>query len=45
MSEEVERILNRFDAAIRLLYPEDMTPNAKRILDSIIEAEKEANDR
>ncbi len=40
-SAEVERILARFEAAVRFLYPEEMTPNAKRVLESIIQTERE----
>lgn len=33
-------LLNRFEAAIRLVYPEDMTPAGKRIFCSIVEDER-----
>lgn len=40
MNADVERILNRFEAAVRFAYPEDMTPDAKRMFESIIEEER-----
>lgn len=33
-------ILNRFESAVRMCYPDEMTPNAKRVFDSIIEDER-----
>ncbi len=36
----VKEVLNRFEAAVRFVYPDDMTPNAKRMFDSIIEDER-----
>lgn len=33
-------LVNRFEAAVRMCYPDDMTPNAKRVFDSIIEDER-----
>lgn len=38
--DEVNRILNRWEAAVRICYPEDMTPDAKRVMESIIEDER-----
>lgn len=32
--------LNRIEAAVRMCYPDDMTPNAKRVFESIIEDER-----
>ena len=34
--------LKRIEAAIKLLYPEEMTPTAKRILTQILDEESEA---
>lgn len=34
------RALDRIEAAVRILYPDDMTPNAKRVIESIIEDER-----
>lgn len=36
----IAAILNRFEAAVRMCYPDDMTPNAKRVFDGIIEDER-----
>lgn len=37
---EVDRILRRFEAALAFIYPDDMTPTAKRIFERIIEDER-----
>jgi hypothetical protein len=39
VNDEVARVVARLRAAIRMLYPEEMTPTAKRMLDSILEEE------
>lgn len=36
-----EAILNRWAAAVRFCYPGDMTPSAKKFMNSIIEQERE----
>lgn len=37
---DAERIIERISAAVRFLYPEEMTPQAKRVFDSILEEER-----
>lgn len=37
MRQKAEAKLARVDAAIKLLYPDDMTPQAKNVLESILE--------
>lgn len=36
-----KRIIERLRAAVKLLYPDEMTPQAKRILERIIDEEME----
>lgn len=38
--QRVFSVLRRWEAAIRLLYPDEMTPTAKRIMESIIDDER-----
>lgn len=38
---EVQRVIERIRAAVRMCYPEDMTPSAKRVLDSVLDEEEE----
>lgn len=39
--DEHARLIERIKAAVRLLYPDDMTPNAKRVLETILRDEEE----
>lgn len=36
----VARVLVRFEAAVAFAYPDDMTPNGKRLFDLILEEER-----
>lgn len=40
VDDRIENILIRWEAAIKLLYPDEMTPNAKRIMTNIINDER-----
>ncbi|MGZ4659839.1 MAG: hypothetical protein ACXVYB_01010 [Arthrobacter sp.] len=37
-----ERVIARFRAALKLIYPDDITPMGKRILERILDEEEEA---